>query len=283
MSTAVTAGTRPRFGRSPTALWAQFRTQFGVSLATQIAYRGGTAIWVFASAVTPLVSIVVWRTVAGPGGSIAGYDARTFATYFIITMVVDHLTFVWLMWEVEWRIRSGYYSPLLVRPMHPIVIDVCTNLTYKLVGLVGIVPSAIVLAIVFRADFSTVTVGSVVTALPALVLAMVMRFAFEWTVALAAFWTTRIGAVNAMYFMVSGLLSGIFAPLAVMPGWAQTLARWTPFPWSVSWVTQVSMGQVRGADLIKGYGIQLAWIVVVTVIAAFTWRRALKTYSAVGT
>ena len=93
---------RPSFARfSGAALAAYYRRQFASSLAANLAYRGAVAIWVLTGIIQPLVFIVVWRTVAG-NGSTGGYTADQFVAYFLVMMVVDHLTFIWHMWEFEY-------------------------------------------------------------------------------------------------------------------------------------------------------------------------------------
>jgi ABC-2 type transport system permease protein len=272
----------PAFGRfSGAALVAYYRRQFAISLAVNLAYRGAVAIWVVTSVIQPLVFIVVWRTVAGPG-STGGYTATQFVAYFLVMMVVDHLTFIWHMWEFEYRIRTGAFSPLLLRPVHPVHNDVCENVSYKLVGLVGILPAAVILAVVFDADFSGTTWAGALAFLPAVLLAMVLRFAVEWCIALSAFWLTKVSAINAVFFSLFTFLGGQFAPLEVLPGWMQTVAAWTPFPWALAFPVEVLLGRRTGTEIVVGYAAQLGWIVVAVVVLRLLWSRATRRYSAVG-
>ena len=267
---------------SPAALAAYYRRQFATAFAANLAYRGAVAIWVVTSVIQPLVFIVVWRTVAG-SGSTGGYSADQFVAYFLIMMVVDHLTFIWHMWEFEYRIRTGAFSPLLLRPIHPIHNDVCENVSYKMIGLVGILPAAIALGVIFHADLSGTTLWTVLAFLPALLLAMVLRFVVEWCVALSAFWLTKVSAMNAVFFSLFTFLGGQFAPLSVLPGWMQTVAAWTPFPWTLAFPVEVVLGRRTGGDLVWGYAVQLIWIVVAVVLLRLLWARATRRYSAVGT
>jgi ABC-2 type transport system permease protein len=260
---------------------AYYRRQFASSLANNLAYRGAVAIWVMTSIIQPLVFIVVWRTVAG-SGTTGGYTASQFVAYFLVMMVVDHLTFIWHMWEFEYRIRTGAFSPLLLRPVHPIHNDVCENLSYKLVGLVGILPAAVILAVIFNADLSGTTVATVVAFVPALLLAMMLRFIVEWCVALSAFWLTKVSAMNAVFFALFTFLGGQFAPLGVLPEWMQTLAAWTPFPWTLAFPVEVLLGRRTGSELLLGYAAQLFWIVIALTALRLLWNRATRRYSAVG-
>jgi ABC-2 type transport system permease protein len=266
---------------SLTSLAAFYRARFAMSVSVNLAYRGAVTIWIFVTLIQPLVFIVVWRTVAGEG-STGGYTADQFVAYFLVMMVVDHMTFIWHMFEFEWRMRTGAFSPLLMRPIHPIHGDVCENLAYKACGLVGVLPAAIVLGLVFDADLSGVTVTTVLPFLIALVLAMVLRFVVEWCLALAAFWLTKVTAINSLFFALTTFFGGIFAPLAVLPGWMQTVAAFTPFPWSLAFPVEVFLGRRTGTEIWVGYAAQLGWIVLALGGLALLWRRATRRYSAVG-
>ena len=273
---------RPSLQRfSLSGLAQYYRGRFAVAVAANVAYRGAVAIWIFVTLIQPLVFIVVWQTVAG-SGEIGGYTANQFVAYFLIMMVVDHLTFIWHMFEFEWRIRTGAFSPPLMRPIHPIHNDVCENLAYKTVGLVGVLPAAVLLGVAFDADLSGVGVHTVLPFLVSLVLAMVLRFVVEWCVALAAFWLTKVTAINSLFFALTTFFGGVFAPLAVLPGWMQTVAAWTPFPWSLAFPVEVLLGRRTGADIWLGYAAQLGWTVLALGGLALLWRRATRRYSAVG-
>ena len=273
---------RPSLGQfSPGALTQFYRARFAVAISANLAYRGAVAIWIFTTVIQPLVFIVVWRTVAGSGQT-GGYTADQFVAYFLVMMVVDHLTFIWVMWEFEWRIRTGAFSPLLMRPIHPIHSDVCENLAYKTVGLVGVLPAAVLLGIAFHADLTGVGLLTVLPFLVSLVLAMVLRFLIEWTLALAAFWLTKVNAINSLFFALTSFFGGVFAPLAVLPLWMQTVAAWTPFPWSLAFPVEVFLGRRTGADIWIGYAIQIGWIALALGALTLLWRRATRHYSAVG-
>ena len=130
--------------------------------------------------------------------------------------------------------------------------------------------------------FGGTTPLDIIAFLPALLLAMALRFIVEWTLALAAFWLTKVSAINNLFDVLFLFLGGQFAPLDVMPGWIQTLALLSPFPWSIAFPVEVALGQRSGADILIGYGAQLGWIAVAGAVLALVWKRAVSTYSAVG-
>jgi ABC-2 type transport system permease protein len=259
-----------------------YRTQFGISISTHLAYRGAVAIWTFSAIVHPLVSLVVWRTVAGDDGEAAGITAGQYTAYFIMVLIVSQLTFIWHMWEFEWRIRTGSFSPLLLRPIHPIHHDVTESLSFKFVSLAGIIPAAILLAVIFNADFGDTSLLDLAAFVPALVLAMALRFVVEWTLALAAFWLTKVSAINNLFDVMFLFLGGRFAPLEVMPEYIQTIALLSPFPWTIAFPVEVALGQRTGTEILVGYAAQLGWIAIAVTVLSLTWNRAVSKYSAVG-
>ncbi len=268
----------PELGR----LRAVYAAKFRAEIALQFAYRGSLVIWLLGLLIQPIVYLVVWTTVArSQGGAVGGFRAGDFAAYFTMLMIVNQLTFTWHFLEFEWRIRNGFFSPLLLRPIHPAHNDVAENLTFKLLTFTVVVPVAVFLLISFGATFET-QAWQVAAFVPALVLAMALRFTFEWTLALAAFWITRTGALNQAYFVAMLFFSGQVAPLALMPAVVQAIATLLPFRWMVSFPVETALGRLGPTEVLVGYGAQLAWIAAAVILLRVVWRAGIRRYSAVG-
>ena len=104
-----------------TGLFDIYTTLFRTDLAVQFQYRGAMVIWLIGRVIEALVFLSVWTAVAeSQGGQAGGFSAGDFAAYYIIMMMMGHLTFTWFMYEFEFRVRSGSFSPLLLQPLHPI-------------------------------------------------------------------------------------------------------------------------------------------------------------------
>lgn len=259
-----------------------YRAKFRSEIAVQFAYRWALAIWLLGLVVEPVIYLAVWTTVAASqGGSVSGFTGGDFAAYFTILMVVNQLTFTWHFYEFEWRIRQGFFSPLLLRPIHPIHNDLAENLTFKLLTFTAVAPAAILLIIGFRASLNP-TLLDVLAFLPALLLAMALRFMVEWTLALAAFWVTRVAAINEAYFLLMLFLSGQVAPLALLPDFVQVAASVLPFRWMVAFPVETLLGRLAPSDILVGYGVQVLWIGIALVILRVGWREGTRRYSAVG-
>ena len=106
------------------------------------------------------------------------------------------------------------------------------------------------LALVFKPSFAFQW-WAVLAFIPALILAFLVRFLLEWTLALSAFWTTRVNAINQVYFTLMLFLAGQIAPLTLFPRWIQVIADILPFRWMLGFPVELSS---RSPDPSSGSG-----------------------------
>ena len=111
-----------------------------------------------------------------------------------------------------------------------------------------------------------------------LVMAIVIRFLIEWGLAQLSFWTTRMNAVNGLYFAVQGLASGSFAPLELLPDWFDTVASLTPFPSMLALPLGLFDDGVSGWVVL---GQQALWAALALLAAVVLSRRAVARFETV--
>lgn len=265
------------------ALLDLYVTSFTTMLAVQLQYRVAMVIWQIGTVLEPVVYLVVWATVArASGGQVGGYGVADFAAYYIVLMLVNHATFTWIMYEMEYRVRQGAFSPLLLKPVHPIHRDVADNVAHKILALAVLAPATLGLALAFRPTWRPEP-WALALFVPSLLLAGALRFLVEWTLALATFWTTRVAAVNQLYFVVLLFFSGQMAPLALFPAPVRALAAVLPFRWMVAFPVELFLGRTPAGAAALGLAAQMAWLALASLGFALVWRAGTRRYAAVGT
>jgi ABC-2 type transport system permease protein len=263
-------------------LFELYIQQFKTTFASMVQYRASLVIWMISHVLEPLVYLIVWSTVSVTGGgSVGDYTTRQFAAYFIVLMLVNHVTYTWIMYEFEYRVREGTFSVALLKPVHPIHSDIADNISSKLITLPLMVIIAVGLGILFHPVIDS-PLWALAAALPALVLAFVVRFLLEWTLAQAAFWTTRVGAINQIYFVLVLFLSGQIAPLSLFPAPVQVIAAILPFRWMIGFPVELLLGRLSAEQVLTGLGAQAVWLAVGYALFRIVWRAGVRVYSAVG-
>ena len=262
----------------PALYWAQFK----IRLTVQFTYRVAVFAYMLGAIMQPTIYLVVWTTVAqAQGGTVGTFSVADFAAYYLTLMFVEHLTFTFTMWEYDYRIRMGRLSGQLLQPIHPIHGDLMDNLAYKALGLVMLIPGAMILGWTFRPNFNTEP-ETLLYFIPAFLLAFVLRFGLGYILALIAFWTNRNRAINSTYFVVFLFLSGRLTPIELLPEPLLTIANTLPFRWMVSFPVELFIGQLSRPEMIQGISIQAAWAVAIVLAIRVIWQRGVKRYTAYG-
>jgi ABC-2 type transport system permease protein len=100
--------------------------------------------------------------------------------------------------------------------------------------------------------------------------------------ALAAFWTTRVSAINQMYFVALLFLSGQIAPLALLPLPVRVAAMILPFRWMIGFPVDLLLGHLTPVETLTGLAAQALWIGLGFLLVRIVWRAGVRVYSAVG-
>ena len=263
-------------------LAAIYARQFQTTFASMVQYRASLVIWMIAQVLEPLVYLIVWSTVSsGSGGSVGDYSTRAFAGYFILLLLVNQVSYTWIMYEYEYRIRQGALSFTLLKPVHPIHADIAENLSSKAITFPLLLVAAAGLSAAFHPLVSP-ALWAVLMAVPVLVLAFLVRFLLEWALAQAAFWTTRVSAINQAYFVLVLFLSGQVAPLSLFPRPVQVAADILPFRWLLGFPVELLLGRVTPIQALQGLAAQVIWLAISLALVRLIWRAGVRVYSAVG-
>jgi viologen exporter family transport system permease protein len=259
-----------------------YATTMRTAVVAQLQYRVAQYFYMLGMIAEPVVYLVVWTTIAEQqGGSVNGISTGEFAAYYIVWTLVRNMNIVFGAPFWEWRIREGYLSGQLLRPMHILHYDLAYFAGWKFVVVVFWIPIAIGLSLVFHPDLHPTGVEIVVFVI-AIWGAYLIRSMFQGVIGMLNFWTTRGAAVFDLYMATEMLLSGRLVPLQLMPGWVQTLANFLPFKWTFYFPIQSLVGDLSTQSLLLGLGAQALWVGIGLVLFHFAWRAAVKRFSAVG-
>lgn len=248
-----------------------------VYYAYMLEYRAELLLWVLSGSL-PLILMGIWME-AAEGGSF-GLSPLDFARYFIAAFVVRQLTVVWVIWEFEKQVVQGTLSPLLLQPLDPGWHHLANHLSERLARLPFVLILVVLFFVLYPQSFWLPSFGTVLLFLLAVILAFMLRFLIQYTLAMFSFWLERASALEQIWFLFFLFLSGIVAPLEVFPPQVGEFVLWTPFPYILYFPAALLVG--LPVNVGRGFLAMLGWCVIFFVLNRWLWRRGLKRYSGMG-
>jgi ABC-2 type transport system permease protein len=253
---------------------------FRVGFAELVAYRVEMVIWIL-TATMPLIMLALWNSVVTEA-PLEGFGPTEITRYFAATLIVRQLTSAWLLWELNWQIRSGGLSPRLLQPLHPLARALATAIAAMPMRMVVLTP--LVAGLVIWRPELLAWPGWAAAGLftVSCALAFLMTYLIQALFGMLAFWLDQSEGLFGLWMALWMLLSGYIAPLAMFPEAAQRALAWLPFRGMLAVPVELLGGFLAPADALVDVGVQLGWTALLWAAVALTWRAGLKRYGAFG-
>jgi ABC-2 type transport system permease protein len=228
----------------------------------------------------------LWRTIFANhnGNSHSGFTEEQMMFYYLLVAVVDVLTAVNEDdWQIAADIREGNISQFLLKPVDYL----WYRLSLFFSGRIAFIAVAVVPLGVFIFCFRQYVLPpanlTALLVLPfSLVLTALLQFFISYGMAMLAFWLLEISTFIFILFAFEYLASGHLFPLDILPPALRHVLFLTPFPYQLYFPISIYLGKSVGAEMWRGLGIQLMWVVAAYTFARWMWRRGIKKYSAFG-
>jgi len=260
-----------------------FKRLWQVNWAEQWQYRANLIMYILYWLVSPVIYLAVWTSIANANGSVNGLTANDFITYYMILLIVDQLTSNIIIHVFAYKVQDGTLSGELIKPIHPMLTSTLVNdIAFKSLNLIVLTPIWIVLALLFKPDFASVSISGILLSIPVILLGYMINFLLSGTITSLAFWTTRVYSIHEFYYAMVLLFAGQFVPLQLMPQLIQNIAKFLPFQLFMYLPIQIIQGKLGMNDIIEGYIAGILWLAVALMLFRLVWREGVKRYSAVG-
>ena len=260
-----------------------FKRLWQVNWAEQWQYRANLIMYIFYWLVSPIIYLAVWTSIANANGDVNGLTANDFITYYMILLICDQLTSNIIIHIFAYKIQDGTLSGELIKPIHPMLTNTLVNdIAFKSLNMMILTPIWIILALLFKPDFASVSIEGILLSIPALLLGYMINFLLSGTITSVAFWTTRVYSIHEFYYACILLFAGQFVPLQLMPQVIQSIARFLPFQLFMYLPIQIIQGNLNTNEILQGYLTGVLWLVAALILFRWVWREGVKRFSAVG-
>jgi ABC-2 type transport system permease protein len=256
-----------------------------IGLQSNLAYRVNYLTRTLFSFIPLFAMLSLWRTIYRnqPGGS-SGFSQAQMMFYYLLVAVVDVLTAVNEDdWQIAADIREGNISQFLLKPMDYLWYRMCLFISGR-IAFIAVAALPLGLFILCFRQY-VLAPASPVTWLVfpiSLILTALLQFFISYAMAMLAFWLLEISTFIFILFAFEYLASGHLFPLDILPATLKHVLYLTPFPYQLYFPISIYLGRASGAEMWRGLGCQLLWVVAAYLFARWMWRCGLKKYSAFG-
>lgn len=264
-----------------------FLQLMSIEARKMMSYRAD--FWI--TAVANLISTVVvhwflWRAIFATSGAeaLGGYTFAGIMVYLIgVNLIGRVVRGSDLQMGIATEIYDGGLSRYLLYPTRYTLFKYAQHLGAIFPEIVQMLAFAVILAFAFGLpEEAGITVTSVLLTMPALLIGNLLYFLLSVPLQFVAFWADNVWSLGVLLRFVSMLLGGAMLPLTLFPEWATETLRWLPFVACYEFPIRVAMGEISGAEYVRGLVVGLAWCGVVALVSVPVWRRGQLGYTGVG-
>ena len=264
-----------------TASIVRWRAVFSIYFQDSIAYRASGFIWILTDATTALTMPFVWLS-ATQGSGMKGFSGGDLVLYYLCSLLIGAFVTCWFMFDIATEIKEGQFTATLVRPISFFGLCIVRNLSWRIVRVTLTLPFFLFFLWLYRAPLAGAQVHVSWQLGAAIVLGHLVSLTTAMALAMLALFVGEAMALFELYFFPQVFLSGTLFPVALLPGWAQTIGKVLPFYYTTGLPTEIMIGRVSAAQAVPLLGVQVAWIGIASALWVALYRRGLRHYTGVG-
>lgn len=239
-------------------------------------YRSAYVAGILTNAFFGALISFMYVAVYGDGGAVAGFSLHDAISYNWLTQSLISIGAGWIIsTEISTSIRTGEVLTDLSRPWSFFGYWLSRSLGERLFNL-AFRGSLTYLIGVLYFGARIPAPADLLAFIPAILLALLVSFAFSFCVNLSAFWLLDSSGVILLSNTLLSFFSGFLLPLAFFPPALRAVAELLPFRAISGLPAQIFLGQLRGADLAYALLIQLGWAAALTSLALALQAAAMQ-------
>ncbi len=269
--------------------WTIFRT----ALEERLAYRGDFALGTLMRFLPIITQIFLWWAIyesveaSGDEGvaMLAGYSFPDMVAYYLLSMLGRAFSSMpGLASSVAKQIREGEIKKYIVQPIDMLGFMLLGRVAHKIAYYtVASLPFALVFFLC-RGYFTEGWPPADVLAafLISLILAFLLGYLLDLCIGLIGFWFLEVSSLLFVYMLLNFFLSGHMFPLDLLPEQWRTFVDFLPFKYLAYFPAAIFLGKIEHDELWWQVGVEIAWLVGLTVLARVLYNRGLRRYSGFG-
>lgn len=250
----------------------------------QFTKRVDIVSYAFGNIAELLVLVVIWSAVFKNVNMIKGYTSNEMISYVVFSWFFAFLTTNYAFEQnVAKDIQLGTLSNFLVKPMSYMRYMVAISLgRISIAFIVVLVQGALVMYVFSNALHFSINSQTAILLVAMLVASYFLNLFMAILIGMIAFWTTEIVGIQYSIKVFVKLISGSYFPINLLPTAIINISMVFPFIYTVFIPVQLYLGKISFMEGMRGFGIEILWLIALYVVIKIVWRFGLRKYESVG-
>lgn len=267
--------------RPSPGVWRGYLSVMDLAMQRTLTYRVRYLMGILIGFIQIGMLYYIWSAIYINQSDIAGYDWTQIRTYLFIGYALNLLVTNLIETQMSRSIRDGSISMELIKPIQYLHLKLFEALGTSLVeGLAVGAVSGVFVAILFH--ISAPNTANLPFFVIAFLAAFLLRLLLAVNTALLCFWTTSVLGLIWARQAIAMFFSGALVPLALLPGWLETVALCLPFQGTMHTPAMLYLGRVTGWEAVAALTVQIVWAVLLWFSAVWLLRRGLSRLDVLG-
>lgn len=256
---------------------------FRTTLQQSITWRGAFWFYIALNFLPLLAYYFLWTAVFQDRAEAAGFSYQGLLTYAVVATVFGRLTWATPEYGVMENIREGTLSKYLIQPISYFGYYWTSRLAFRTFGTAITLPFiGVVVALVWENLLGPPDDWRWLAVLATLPIAFTLQFIFGMALGLLSFWILEARYFQFFKDTALGLFGGAVLPFSFFPANVQAIFELLPFRYVASFPVELYLGRLPANEVVLGFAMAAAWIVVLFGLTRWMWRRGLRRYVAFG-
>ena len=256
-----------------------------IALINQIQYKMDFFINIIGCFIPIVVQSFMWNAIYKSSSLdiIRGYTLKGLLEYFIISSVVLKTVEGGFEFDICDDIKNGKLDKYILQPISYIQYRFSIFFGKKILELV-----LTVILVVGLISYKNIIFNEYIEGLRillfalALILAVLLNFLVFYSISLVAFWLHESWGIITASRMVISILSGGILPLTFLGNTFEYILTYLPFKYIIYFPIQIFTQIIEYRLILKGYVVQIIWIVILIYVSKIIWRKGITSYISTG-
>lgn len=241
-------------------------------------FRTSAFVTILGNIIYLVIIYYLWKAIYASTGTgiVNGMTFEATMIYLVLATALFYFMEMYLVWNMGRDIQSGGIVLKLIRPMSfkKYMFFSCSG-SFVMSFFMTFVPTAL---IVYFVTNGAIYLGSnLLFFIISVIFGLLINFYVDFFVGTICLYTESVWGINIMKEVVVLLLSGASIPLAFFPESLRNVVMVLPF--QAIYNTPLNLlirHNLNNFDRITMIGIQLFWVVILSIITSLFWKKAVR-------